>query len=108
MSRATDPRGQPTRKLTAERLALEAGTDPEYVRRLIDAGAVHPDADGLLDVDDVPRVRFARVLAEGGVDVDGLMWAIRSGMLPLDRFPEMWSAPASGPALRQAAQRSQS
>ena len=99
----TDPAAQASdRKLTPEGLATLAEADPALVRQLIDAGAIHPDGDGWLGLGDVPRVRFAHVLAESGVDVDGLMWAIRSGILPLERFPEMWAPPE--PSLRTYAE----
>ncbi len=86
-------RGPAPRKLTAEGLAQEADTNPGYVRRLVESGAIRPDADGLHDPGDVPRVRLAQALADGGVDVDGLTWAMRTGILPLDRISEMWTVP---------------
>jgi adenylate cyclase len=82
-------------RLTATQLALEAGASSEYVRRLAGAGAIRPDAAGLHEIGDVPRVRLARTLADGGIDVDGLMWAIETGLIAIDRVADLWTLPES-------------
>jgi adenylate cyclase len=73
---------QPT--LTIDELAREAGTSRVYIESLIEAGAVVAAPDGSHDIEDVPRVRLASALADGGFDPDYLMAAIRSGALQLD------------------------
>jgi adenylate cyclase len=80
------------RRLTTERLALEAGTTPEILRRLIEVGAIHHDHDGLHSLEDIPRVRLTLALAEGGIELDALMTIIQSGVFTLDWVARLWSA----------------
>lgn len=86
------PTPSASRRLTAGELAREAGTLPEFVERLVEADAIHPDPSGLHDVEDVARVRLIRALADGGIDVVDLMWVGRSEGLPLDTIARMWTA----------------
>lgn len=79
------------RRLTSEQLALEAGTSAEAVARLIDGGMLQRDADGLHAIEDVPRVRLATALAEGGIDFDDLLALIRSGEFGLDWVARLWA-----------------
>ncbi len=80
-------------RLTAEQLARESDSSLGLVQQLVDVGAIHPDAEGLHPARDVMVVRLARALADGGVDIEGLRWAMQNGILPLDRLAEMWSIP---------------
>ena len=80
-------------RLTAEQLARESDSSPDLVQQLVDVGAIHSDAQGLHRARDVMVVRLARALADGGVDIEGLRWAMQNGILPLDRLAEMWSIP---------------
>src|SRR5258707_9193625 len=61
---------EPRDSLTPERLAHEAGTTPEYIARLVGAGAIGADAHGRVATEDVPRVRLTLALADGGIELD--------------------------------------
>jgi adenylate cyclase len=80
-----------SRGLTIGQVAEQAGVTAEAVNELIEVGALHPDASGLLATADVPRVRLAAALAEGGIDAKNLMWAIRRGFLNLEQFAFLWT-----------------
>ena len=82
------------RILTKVELAREADVDATEVDELVVAGILRPDADGQFAALDVPRVRLAHALREGGITPDDLRWAIQSRQLPIDRVAEM-SAPPS-------------
>ena len=85
------------RKLTATQLAEEAGVELQYVDRLVDAGALRPDPEGLHELEDVLQIRLFEALAESGVELDDVVWAIREQRLPLDRIGAMWTlAESSG------------
>jgi len=88
------PRDAAARLLTPDELALEAGVAPDYVDQLTAAGAIERDERGNHHADDVRRVRLAWALEQGGIGSDDLMWAITSGLLPIDQIPHMWSTPA--------------
>ena len=77
--------------LTADRLAREAGTTPEYIARLVEAGAIGADVDGRFATEDVPRVRLTLALADGGIELDDLMSVIGSGALQLDWVARLWT-----------------
>ena len=82
-----EPRGT----LTSDRLAREAGTTPDYIARLVEAGAIRADADGRFANEDVPRVRLTLALADGGIELDDLMSVIGSGALQLDWVARLWT-----------------
>ena len=82
-----EPRGT----LTADRLAREAGTTPEYIARLVEAGAISVDRNGRFAAEDVPRVRLTLALADGGIELDDLMSLIGSGALQLDWVARLWT-----------------
>jgi adenylate cyclase len=77
--------------MTADRLAREAGTTPDYIARLVQAGAIKPDGDGSFVPEDVPRVRLTLALADGGIEFDDLMSVIGSGRLQLDWVARLWT-----------------
>src|SRR5262245_31451994 len=79
--------------LTAAELAREAGTSLEYVQRLEQSGAVRPNQAGLHPPAHIEGVRVAWALANGGVENDGLQWAMKEGILHLDRLSDMWRHP---------------
>ena len=82
---------EPRDTLTPDRLAREAGTTPEYIARLVEAGAIVADGDELFAVETVPRVRLTLALADGGIELDDLMSVIRSGALQLDWVGRLWA-----------------
>ena len=82
---------EPQGTLTPDRLAREAGATPEYIARLVEAGAIAADGDGLFSAETVPEVRLAIALADGGIDLDDLMSVIRSGALQLDWVSRLWT-----------------
>ena len=86
-----DPGQASGRALTIEELARQAETTPEYVERLVEAGAIHANPDGSHEVENLPRIRLALALAAGGIDFDDLMAVIRSGALQLDWVARLWT-----------------
>ena len=90
-----DAKGSP--KLSTADLAREAGTVPDYVDRLVAAGALESNAGGTFGVESVGPVRLTLALAEGGIGLDDLMAVIASGALQLDWVSRLWTlAPRTG------------
>jgi adenylate cyclase len=81
------------RHLTPDELALEAGVARQYVDELAAAGAIERDRDGNHHADDVRRVRLAWALRQGGIGGDDLLWAMATGLLPLDQVSRTWPTP---------------
>lgn len=70
------------RPLSVEELADQADVEPEYVRQLIDAGALDPpEGDTTYGPSDVGRVRLLRAWEEAGLSADNIMDLVRSGQL---------------------------
>ncbi len=82
-----DPEG----RLTPDRLAGEAGTRPEYITRLVQAGVITADDDGLFPAETLPQVRLTMALADGGIDLDDLMSVVGSGALQLEWVGRLWT-----------------
>jgi len=78
--------------LTPDRLADEAGTTPDYISRLVQAGAITAGADGLFPAETVPQVRLAMALAEGGIGLDDLMSVVGRGGFQLSWVGRLWAA----------------
>jgi adenylate cyclase len=83
-----DPEG----RLTPDRLADEAGATPDYLNRLVQAGAITADDDGLFPAEVLPQVRLTLALAEGGINLDDLMSVVASGALQLSWVGRLWTA----------------
>ena len=81
----------PERRLGTEELAREAGVDVETVRRLADTGVLRTDDDGRHRPQNVLQIRLIEALAEGGVELDDLVWLITERGMPLDRVAEGWT-----------------
>ena len=79
-------------RLTPDRLADEAGTTPEYLARLVQAGAITADDDGLFSAETLPQVRLTLALADGGIDLDDMMSVVASGALQLGWVGRLWTA----------------
>src|SRR3954454_18811680 len=77
--------------LSIDRLASEVGTTPEYIARLVEAGAIRAGPDGRFATEDVPRVRLTLALADGGIDLNDLMSVLSSGALQLDWVARLWT-----------------
>lgn len=85
------------RKLTPQQLAEEACLGVDDVERLVAAGVLHPDEDGLHPLENVVQIRLVQALAEGGIGLDDVTWAVGEERLPLDRIGAMWTlAESSG------------
>lgn len=82
-------------KLTPDQLAHETGVELAYIRELIEAGALRPDAAGLHAPADILQVRLVQALAASGVELDDVVWAIREAGLPLDQIGSMWTVAES-------------
>ena len=71
--------------LTRDALAERSGVPVGYVEHLVELGILVPaDAGSPFTIYDVRRVRLVRGLEEGGLPLDGLSAAVRSGDLSLD------------------------
>ena len=81
------------RFLTMGELVREADVNAGEVDDLVVAGILRPDAEGRFAALDVPRVRLAHALREGGITADDLRWAIQTRQLPIDRVAEMSAPP---------------
>jgi adenylate cyclase len=68
---------------SAEDVAHRAGVDPDYVGRLVELGILKRTKDGTFALSDVPRVRLVQMLERGGVSLDGIAAALRSGDISL-------------------------
>src|SRR4051794_24916015 len=77
--------------LAPDALAVAAETTPRYVRRLVEAGAIHANPDGSHAVEDIPKVRLMLALEAGGIDFEELMGLIRSDALQLDWVARLWT-----------------
>ena len=82
------------RILTRAELAREADVDPGEVDELVAAEVLRPQPGGQFAAVDVPRVRLAHALREGGITPDDLRWAIQTEQMPIDRVAEMTAPPA--------------
>ena len=80
--------------LTSDRLADEAGTTPDYIARLVQAGAITAGVDGLFPAETLPQVRLALAFAEGGIDLDDLMSVVGTGGFQLSWVSRLWAASA--------------
>lgn len=69
--------------LTAERVAVQAGTTVDQVQRCTDHGIIVPDADGGYAEADVQRIRLVGAFVEAGLDEAAIARAIREGHLSL-------------------------
>jgi hypothetical protein len=70
--------------LSVEELADQADVEPEYVRRLIDAGALDPpDGDTTYGASEVGRVRLLHAWEEAGLSAESIMELVRSGELSI-------------------------
>lgn len=85
---------QALRILTKAELTREADVDAGEVDELVAAGILRPDPDGDFEAVDVPRVRLAHALREGGIMPDDLRWVIETKRLPIARVAEMSSPPS--------------
>jgi adenylate cyclase len=69
--------------LSASQLSEKAGVETDFVVRLIEAGILEPDGQGLIAERDVRRVRVVQTLLGAGLPLEGLAEAVRSGLLSL-------------------------
>ena len=83
----------PPRILTRAELAREADVDAGEIDELVAAGILRPDPVGDFAAVDVPRIRLAHALREGGITPDDLRWATETKRLPIERVAEMSAPP---------------
>jgi adenylate cyclase len=84
---------QPSRRLTADEVAMESGTQREIVLRLVAWGALSPGRDGLHEAEDVPRTKTMLALEGAGFGEDSIRWVVTSGLLPVEQLGGMWTVP---------------
>jgi adenylate cyclase len=84
----------PTHGLDLEGLALEAETTPERIRRLVEIGAITPQADGTFDRGDVVRSRVVAAFEAEGFSLDQMATAIRERAIALDSVPLFYPDPS--------------
>jgi adenylate cyclase len=68
--------------------AQRAGISPDELRRLVEVGAITPDAEGRFTSGDVRRTGMIESLVAAGMPLDGLGDAIRGGQVSLDFLDE--------------------
>jgi adenylate cyclase len=68
--------------LSLEELANEAEVEPEFVRRLIDLGALEHEAEPYAP-SDARRIRLLRAWEEAGLSAESIMDVVRSGELSI-------------------------
>jgi class 3 adenylate cyclase len=61
------------------------------VRRLVAAGVLRTDDDERHPLQNVLQIRLIEALAEGGVELDDLVWLIKERGMPIDRVAEGWT-----------------
>src|SRR5919106_1599815 len=69
-------------RLSLEELAIEAEVDPDYVRALIELGALEHEAEPYAP-SDARRVRLLRAWEEAGLSAGSIMDVVRSGELSI-------------------------
>jgi len=65
-------------------VASKAGVSPDFVDRLVELGIIAPADDGSFSDADVHRVRFVASSDRGGLSIEAIARAIRSGRFSLD------------------------
>ncbi len=85
--------GSASRRLTADEVARESGTERKFVLRLVEWGALSPGDDGLHEAEDVPRTKTMLALDGAGFGEDSIRWAVTSGALPVKQLGGMWTVP---------------
>jgi adenylate cyclase len=81
------------RRLTLDEVAIESGTERDFVLRLVEWGALTPGRDGLHEAEDVPRTKTMLALDGAGFGEDSVRWAVTSGTLPVEQLGGMWTVP---------------
>jgi adenylate cyclase len=80
--------------LTEEQLAGEGGATVAFIRRLADAGFVHPESDGRFARRLVRRVRLIHGFEQAGLDLGLVRQLVGDGFLDFDLGDEVWGPPA--------------
>ena len=75
-------------------LALEAETTPERIRRLVEIGAIVPQADGTFHRGDVIRSRVVAAFEAEGFSLDQMATAIRERAIALESVPLFYPDPS--------------
>jgi adenylate cyclase len=83
---------QPAR-ISPDELALRTGIGVERINRLVDAGAIGPNADGRFEPGDVHRVRLLVAFEEAGVPLEALVEASRAGTISLRYYDQLHPPP---------------
>ena len=81
-------------RVTVEEIARRLGVPARVVDRLIEAGVLQRDDDGLLDPGDVHRVRLLSGFEAAGVPLEALIEADRAGRISLRYYDQLHPAPA--------------
>jgi class 3 adenylate cyclase len=71
-------------RISQREVADRAGVDRAYVTRLVDAGALVPDADATFGQGDARRARLYRGLERAGLPLESLVAALRRGELSFE------------------------
>ncbi len=80
--------------LDLQGLALEAETTPERIRRLVEIGAIIPQADGTFHRGDVVRSRVVAAFEAEGFSLDQMATAIRERAIALQSVPLFYPDPS--------------
>jgi class 3 adenylate cyclase len=64
-----------------QKVAQQAGVDPDYVDRLVECGILTPDAGDAFSPGDALRARWVQGLERAGVPLEGMAAAVKDGAL---------------------------
>ncbi|HEX5012878.1 MAG TPA: hypothetical protein VFV72_01875 [Candidatus Limnocylindrales bacterium] len=81
-------------RVDVEEIARRLGVPVEEVHRLVSAGVLVVDANGLLDPGDIHRVRLLSGFEDAGVPLDALIAADRAGRISLRYYDQLHAPPA--------------
>lgn len=86
-------------RLSELQLARRSGATRERIRRLVEIGALRPDADGRFDQRAIRVVQVVAGYERGGVELDDIALALREGRVTFDFADRLYPA-ASLPSRR--------
>ncbi len=81
-------------RLTLEELAREAETEPARIERLIAAGIVHRDPDGLFGPGDIQRAKLVGAFEGAGIAIDRLERAVADHQADFETVDFIYPAPS--------------
>lgn len=81
-------------RVDVDEISRRLGVPVEEIDRLVSAGVLDTDADGLLDPGDIHRVRLLSGFEDAGIPLDALIAADRAGRISLRYYDQLHALPA--------------